>query len=200
MKLLSLAPSELSGVSQTSYAVATIVTNAANQSTKSQFDFYTGMPVDGEDINGVVSSGYSTSESLDRPTKIIRAVGESVENQTLFEYDDTNRIVTTKSDLVNSGDAVLKTESYYDGLGRTFETRRYEGSSAYIKTTQTFDALGRIKRSYNPHRTSSASTDGYAESTYDALGRVTAVTTSDGAVVGTSYSGNTVTVTDQASK
>ncbi|MBK6723642.1 MAG: RHS repeat protein [Acidobacteria bacterium] len=57
-----------------------------------------------------------------------------------------------------------------------------------------------IKRSYNPFRTTSDTTYGYAENTYDALGRVTAVATSDGSSVGTSYSGNTVTVTDQASK
>ncbi len=194
------SPSELSGVSQTSYAFATSVTNCLSQTVSSQFDFYTGMPVDGQDVNGVVTSGYSTSESLDRPTQIIRAVGQSEQSQTTFAYDDTNKKVTTTSDLASYNDNALKTESFYDGLGRTTETRRYEGSSTYIKTTQTYDAVGRIKRSYNPFRTTSDTTYGYAENTYDALGRVTAVATSDGSSVGTSYSGNTVTVTDQASK
>lgn len=194
------APSELSGVSQTSYAFATVVTNAANQATKSQFDFYTGMPVDGEDINGVVSSGYSTSEPLDRPTQIIRAVGTSVVSQTTFAYDDTNRIVTTTSDLATYNDNSLKTESLYDGLGRTYETRNYETSSNYIKVTQTYDALGRSKRTYNPFRTTSDPTYGWAENTYDALGRVTTVTSADSTTVSTSYSGNAVTVTDQANK
>ncbi len=194
------SPSELSGVSQTSYAFATSVTNCLSQTVYSQFDFYTGMPVDGVDLNGVATSGYSTSDSLDRPTQIIRAVGQSEQSQTTFAYDDTNKKVTTTSDLASYNDNALKTESFYDGLGRTTETRRYEGSSAYIKTTQTYDAVGRIKRSYNPFRTTSDTTYGYAENTYDALGRVTAVATSDGSSVGTSYSGNTVTVTDQASK
>ena len=194
------SPSELSGVSQTSYAFATSVTNCLSQTVSSQFDFYTGMPVDGQDLNGVVTSGYSTSDPLDRPTQIIRAVGETVQNQTTFAYDDTNRKVTTTSDLASYNDNALKSESLYDGLGRSYETRRYESSTAYIKTTQTFDALGRIKRSYNPFRTTSDSTYGYAESTYDALGRVTSVETSDGSEVTTSYSENTVTVTDQAGK
>ncbi len=35
---------------------------------------------------------------------------------------------------------------------------------------------------------------------FDALGRVTSVTTPDSAVVNTSYRGNTVTVSDQAGK
>ena len=47
--------------SQTSYAFATKVTNALSQSVYSQFDFYTGRAVDGEDINGIVTSGTSAS-------------------------------------------------------------------------------------------------------------------------------------------
>ena len=100
------SPSELSGVSQTSYAFATSVTNALSQTVYSQFDFYTGMPVDGQDVNGVVTSGYSTSESLDRPTQIIRAVGQSEQSQTTFAYDDTNRKVTTTSDLSSYNDNI----------------------------------------------------------------------------------------------
>jgi RHS repeat-associated protein len=192
------APSELG--SQTSYAFVTKVTNALGQSTYSQFDFYAGHAVDGEDINGIVSSGYSTAEPLDRPTRIIRAVGTSAQNQTTFAYDDTNRIITTTGDFDSYNDNQLKSEALYDGLGRTFETRSYENGSAYIKQTQTFDALGRVKRAYNPHRTTSDSTYGWVDSTYDALGRVTQVTTSDNAIASTSYSGNAVTVTDQAGK
>ncbi|HEX9928866.1 MAG TPA: hypothetical protein VGB02_10050, partial [Pyrinomonadaceae bacterium] len=198
------APSELSSQGQSSYAFVTKVTSALNQTVSqtvySQFDFYTGMAVDGEDQNGIVASGYSTNDSLDRPTRIIRGVGTPQQNQTTFLYDDTNRVVTTTSDFGSYNDNQLKSESRYDGLGRTFETRSYETSSAYIKQTQTFDALGRVKRAYNPHRTTSDSTYGWGESTYDALGRVTNVTTSDNAVVTTAYSGNSVTVTDQASK
>ncbi len=192
------APTELAV--QTSYAFATKVTNALGQSTYSQFDFYTGRAVDGEDINGIVSSGYSTGDALDRPTRIVRAVGFAAQNQTTFSYDDTNRIVTTTSDMHSYNDNLLKSEMLYDGLGRTFETRSYESGSAYIKQTQTFDALGRVKRAYNPHRTTSEATYGWAESTYDLLGRVTLVATSDGAQVTTAYSGNAVTATDQAGK
>lgn len=194
------APTELSSVSKTSYAFATSVTNDANQTVYTQFDFYTGMQVDGQDRNGVISSGYSTSDPLDRPTQIKRAVGTGLVNQTTFAYDDTNKKVTTTGDIAANNDNYLKTESYYDGLGRTYETRRYEGSTTYILTTTTFDALGRVKRSYNPQRTTSATTDGYAENTYDTLGRITAVATSDGSSESSSYSGSTITVTDQAGK
>jgi len=194
------SPTELSSLSLTSYAFATSVTNALSQTVYSQFDYYTGMPVDAQDVNGIVTSGESAGDALDRPTQVIRAAGQSVKSQTTFAYDDTSRKVTTTSDLASYNDNALKTESFYDGLGRTTETRRYEGASTYIKQTQTYDALGRIKRAYNPFRTTSDATYGYAESTYDALGRVTTVATSDGSQVTSSYYGNATTVTDQAAK
>ena len=40
----------------------------------------------------------------------------------------------------------------------------------------------------------------YTTTSYDLVGRVTEVTTPDGATVATAYAGNTVTVTDQAGK
>jgi len=86
----------------------------------------------------------------------------------------------------------------YDGLGRTIETRQYETATVYVMTKRTYDALGRLSRVSNPYRTGTPS---WTETAYDALGRVTSVKTlADNAAVTTSYSGNTVTVTDQAGK
>jgi len=54
-----------------------------------------GKPVDAEDANGIVASGYY-NDVLDRPTQVKRAVGISgVENQTTFAYDDAGHTVTT---------------------------------------------------------------------------------------------------------
>jgi hypothetical protein len=89
------------------------VTNAAGHISYAQFDYYLGRPVNGEDPNGIVASG-SYNDSLDRPTQIKRAVGSGAENQTTFEYDDTNRIVTTKSDLNTNNDQALISKVVYD--------------------------------------------------------------------------------------
>src|SRR5712692_3116628 len=62
------APSELGGL--TSYAFTTKVTNCLTQTAYAQFDYHTGRPVDGEDANGVVASGYY-ADTLDRPTQVI---------------------------------------------------------------------------------------------------------------------------------
>jgi RHS repeat-associated protein len=96
------------------------------------------------------------------------------------------------------GDHALRTQTLYDGFGRTMEARSYESGSAYISTTQSYDALGRVAGMTNPSRPG----DGLNYQTvygYDALGRTLSVTTPDGAAT-TSYSGNQTTMTDQAGK
>jgi RHS repeat-associated protein len=186
--------------SQGSYAFATKVTNPLGHITYTQFDFYTGKPVDGEDANGIVSSGYSVNDFLDRPTTIIRAVNTSARNQTVFAYDDTGRTITTSSDLDTNGDGALVSKVLYDGLGRTTETRQYEGGTNYIATQQQYDPMGRAYKTSNPFRPWQSESAVWTTAAFDSLSRVISVTTPDSAVVGTSYSGNTVTVTDQAGK
>src|SRR5262249_24419895 len=145
-------------------------------------------------------------DTLDRPTeKIVAENVPALKRRTRFSYDDTNRIITTQSDQTTLYDGLLTSKTLYDGLGRTFETRAYESAIAYVTTKQEFDALGRVKRAYNPFRTTSDETYGYSDTTYDGLGRATRVETftgsgsTTGAVV-TAYSGNATTVTDQAGK
>src|SRR6185369_2221938 len=191
------APSELGALK--SYAVATKVTNAVGHVSYAQFDYYLGKPVNGEDPNGIVASG-SYNDSLDRPTQIKRAAGTGVENQTTFAYDDLNRTITTTSDLNSNNDNVLVSKLIYDGLGRSKETRQYEGGTDYIRTEQQYDALGHADKVSKPYRPYLAESGVWTTTVFDALGRVTSLTTPDSAVVGTAYSGNTVTVTDQAGK
>jgi RHS repeat-associated protein len=188
---------ELSGGQQT-FAFPTKVTNAANQIAYTQFDYYLGKPVNSEDPNGIVSAAYY-DDILDRPTQVIRAVNNTAtKNQTTFTYNDTARTITATSDQVSYGDNLLKSKTYYDPMGRTFESRQYEDATNYIATKTDFDVLGRAYRTSNPYRSGDAIL--WTTSAFDALGRVTSVTTPDSAVVSTSYSGNTVTATDQTSK
>ena len=195
------APAELSSVGQASYAFPSLVTDALGHTAYTQFDFYLGRPVDAEDTNGIVSSAYF-NDALDRPTQAIRANNDnsnpSARSQTTLAYDDLNHVLTTTSDRDNFGDNMLKSQVIYDGLGRTTDTRQYETASAYITVRQTYDALGRSYQMSNPFRAGESIL--WTVTGYDALNRVISVTTPDNAVVSTSYSGNTVTVTDQAAK
>lgn len=191
------SPVELTGF--TSFALPTKITNALGHTTYAQFDYYLGRPVNGEDANGTVAGGYF-NDALDRPTQIRRAIGTSSEGQTTFTYDDPNRVITTSSDRDTNGDNLLVSKVLFDQMGRTIETRQYEGGGNYIVTQTQYDALGRAFRTSNPFRPWQSQTAVWTTQSFDALGRVISVTTPDNASVTTSYNGNTITVTDQAGK
>ena len=190
-------PTELTGLS--SFAFPTKLINPLGHTTYTQFEYYLGQPVNGEDVNGIVSAGYF-NDVLDRPTQIRRAIGTSLENQTTFAYDAINRVITTSNDLNANNDNVLLSKVLYDPMGRTTEKRQYEGGSNYIVTQMQYDALGRPFKTSNPFRPWQSETAVWTTQLFDALGRSISVTTPDSAVVSTSYSGNTTTVTDQAGK
>jgi RHS repeat-associated protein len=191
------AQPELSGL--TSFAVPTKITNPAGHTVYTQFDYYLGRPVNSEDANGIVASGYF-DDDLDRPTQIRRGIATAVANQTSFSYDDVTRIVTTTSDLNNNNDNRLVSKVLYDGLGRITESRQYEGGSNYVVTKRQYDALGRVFKISNPFRPWESESPIWTTTVFDGMSRVTSVTTPDSAVVSTTYSGDTVTVTDQAGK
>lgn len=203
----STAPSELSSVSEYSYAFATSATRSGH-TVYAQFDFYLGTPVDVEDVNGIVSSSYF-DDPLDRPSKVIRASnqGTGLKSQSVFAYNDTDRIITTTADKSTFEDGALKSQTLYDGLGRTVETRQYETSSTYIAVQQVpFEVVQEssvwrlTSKSSNPFRPYLSETAVWTTAYADALGRVIKVKTPDNALVLSAYSGNTVIVTDQAGK
>jgi RHS repeat-associated protein len=191
-----------------SYAYATTTTSAVPDPTGqygsttalvtgSAFDINTGLLISSTDANGFTTT-FNYADPLNRLKTTVRASGTSVQNQTTVTYDDTNRIITTTSDLNTYGDNLLKAQVVYDSLGRKTETRQYEEANNYILLKQEYDSMGRVYRVSNPYRLP-ASPD-WTVTSFDALGRVKTITTPDSAVVTTSYSGNTVTATDQAGK
>jgi RHS repeat-associated protein len=193
------APSELSAQGQTSYAFVTKVTNALGHTSYGQYDYYTGKPVDGEDTNGIVTSGYY-NDPLDRAKQVVRAVGTSAQSQTTFDYDLAAHAVTTTGDLNNYNDNQLKSQTLYDGLGRTIETRQYESSINYITVKQSFDPLGRVSQSSNPYRPWQGESPVWTTTDYDALGRAWRLTTPDGAKLITHFDGARTLVTDQMNR
>jgi RHS repeat-associated protein len=166
-----------------------------------QYDYFTGQAVNTEDINGVVSKT-TYDDPLDRPRQTVTAIGTLFERQSNITYRDalTERKVEVKSDLFELNDNLSKSESFYDGLGRTFESRKYESDGGYIASKTEFDALGRAKRVTNPYRPLRNEPQLWTTMIYDALNRPISITTPDGAEATTSYVGNVVTVTDQALK
>ncbi len=146
--------------------------------TTSVFDFWTGKVTSTTDTNNQTSI-VNYDDPLDRPTQAIRAVGTSLVNQTTIDYDDVARTITTTTDLNTNNDNALVSISFYDGLGRTFESRQYEGGTNYIATETKYDALGRPFKTSSPYRPWQSETAIWTTTTFDALGRVLTVTTPD---------------------
>jgi RHS repeat-associated protein len=177
-------------------------TNTSLIST-SVYDLSTGRVTSTKDANGQVnglSTTYEYNDAMGRLTKVNRPDGGWTE----YWYDRN-----AYGDYVGSRtkiNATQNTEGYqfFDGLGRSVRSFQFDGSQWITSDTQ-YDTMGRVWRVSNPYLSGGAGTtinpSGHWTTTaYDALGRVSTVTTPDSAVVMTAYSGAQVTVTDQAGK
>jgi RHS repeat-associated protein len=178
---------------------------SAFQST-SVFDFNTGLATSATNANGFTSVP-EYNDPLLRPTRAVHASGNAAQTQGIIQYDDVGRTVTAKSDLTTFNDNALQAKTIADPIGRTIETRTYESDTNYIAVQTQYDSLGRAYKVSNPFRPWQSESPVWTTSAFDALGRVTSLTTPDGAVVQTAYGASTsgtlgtlVTVTDQAGK
>ena len=201
------------GANGATYAFPTMITssppNTGEQphTARSQYDFSTGLLTGFKDRNGIITQTVY-NDAFNRPTLVKSGLGISgVENHGVMYYApsttpfgitlDKNDVLAAR-DQANLDDAALRSWTRTDGFGRTTEAWSKDPQGD-VKVATTYDALGRSKQVSNPYRPS-IETAVYTMSAYDLLGRVISVTTPDSAVVSSAYSGNTVTVTDQAGK
>jgi RHS repeat-associated protein len=171
----------------------------------SLYDFDTGLVSSTTDANGQTTS-FEHTDLLDRLTRVNLPDG----GRTTYIYVDAHQCgpyVEARTLLDSSG---RESDSYqfFDGLGRPYRAFSYENqdtSNPYLTVDTQYDAMGRAWRVSNPYRsagcTAAVNPSGrWTQTAFDALSRPTQITTADGAAVTTAYSGNTVTVTDQAGK
>jgi YD repeat-containing protein len=143
----------------------------------------------------------------------INGVASTQRRTSVTRYFDALRQVETFSDLNAENDAKLRSRVSADQLGRQIRSESSEDGVSYSLISDTaYEQMGRVVYTSNPHRTSTASTDGWTRSTNDDLGRVVEVATFSGATkptatatnwngrVTTAYFVNETTVTDQANK
>jgi RHS repeat-associated protein len=116
--------------------------------------------------------------------------------QTTYAYNDTQRNNSITKPV--QGTAVNANARFVDGLGRPTSTTTTDVSNnVYTNTQQVYDPLGRFYQRSIPYLTSPQN---WATMQYDALGRVTKRILPDGQQETMSYSGSTVTSTDQSGK
>jgi RHS repeat-associated protein len=174
--------------------------------TSATYDSYTGLMTSLTDANNQTTS-YSY-DSINRLATITRPMGGG---STTYAYGDTPGSLYVRTQNSIDSTRVVEAYQYFDGLGRASRSFLNEGST-YSTTDTQYDSMGRVLRVSNPYRTTSLTdsvnpSGNWTTTAYDALSRVTSVTTPDSAVVTSAYSGSTsapvgtvVTVTDQAGK
>ncbi|MBV9924358.1 MAG: discoidin domain-containing protein [Acidobacteria bacterium] len=177
--------------------------------TTTVYDYSSGLPSSTTDANNrttvfVYAGAGGAADPLDRLKGVVRPDG----GRTVYEYGDAagNLYVRVLTDL--DGTRRVESKQFFDGLGRLYRKATFENYDAarpWLNVDKEYDALGRVARSSMPYRAAEGaaqfSTDKWAETTYDALGRVRKVTTRpDGASVYTDFSGDRVLSRDQAGK
>ncbi|HWW76087.1 MAG TPA: hypothetical protein VNZ44_11845, partial [Pyrinomonadaceae bacterium] len=219
---VSYSDSFSDGMSRNTYAFATSTASAVPDPSgvygsttaltpSTVYDFSTGLVTSTTDANNQTTSRSYADDAghvdpLDRLMKVSlpdggRAKYDYGQNQ-WGNYVHTRVLQDASGRETNSYD-------YTDGLGRPYRSFLYEGQDAakpWLTTDTEYDSLGRVSRASAPYRSTGSaqamfSGGRWSETAFDALSRVTAVTTRpDGAAVTSVYSGNAVTVTDQAGR
>lgn len=117
---------------------------------------------------------------------------------TLAYHDPTPLSITTTKKLDSSTN--IQSTAVMDGMGRVIQTQLNSDPAGVDYVDTIHDGLGLVISESNPHRSTSALTDGITQTQYDALGRITETIKPDGSATRLSYSGNCVTSTDETAK
>jgi RHS repeat-associated protein len=176
------------------HVAPTKVTNALNQIQQYTYDQGILKPTQSIDANNATTN-YSYTDPLDRLTTVKNAVSTPAESWTSYSYPSTTT-VSVHEDQNTKNDGAIRVDTLFDGFGRQIEVDQYEGSSQYIATKTSYDALGRVYTTSNPSRPG----DGLNYLTtfgYDALARPLSVQTADGSTTTFNYSFNATTMQDQ---
>jgi RHS repeat-associated protein len=199
------------GNSNTYLTQATTPNTGVAHTQSYQYDYPSGALTQTQDQNNVITK-YSYNDPLIRLTLVDSAVGAlgfgnfSAESKTVYSYPPSGTEMDVAQDQYATGDGVLKSSTFYDGLGRKARAVGRDGS--VVDTA--YDGLGQVCAVSNPtfndpgplscvvgQNKATTATDGYTYFSYDALGRKTLQTQPDGNTLQWMYSGNVVDFYDE---
>jgi RHS repeat-associated protein len=171
------------------------IANGIQQQVSVAYSYPAGEPTAVQDANGQ-TTGYIYSDSLRRLTEIDYANGGTA----TFDYHADALPLTVSQTKLATPDPSITNSTVYDGLGRISQTRTDTDPDTTVSVEYAYDGLNRIHSQSNPHRSTSAPTDGTTQIDYDGTGRITKVTRPGGNSVVTTYSANCSTTTDEAAR
>jgi len=168
--------------------------NPKNHITTTQYYGVNGAPADNGlygQVKGVTdpNNALTTSQydSHGRPVLVTMPEGKSIQTT----YDN---IGTTLQSMTKTTSTGLFSTSYFDGLGRAYETRETGPNGSDIITKTLYDNQGKIQQVSLPYFYND--TAFYKTFSYDPTGRVTQVVNPDGTHALTCYNNWTTTYVD----
>jgi YD repeat-containing protein len=156
---------------------------------KKQYQFDTGYASKTTDFNNKDTTG-SYDPVLRKLTTNFPDGG-----QTVITYNSPTSIAQTR--LITSSQTMTGA-TVLDSLGRVSQQQITSDPGGTDSVDTAYNANSQVASVSNPHRSTSAPTDGITQFTYDPLGRVEVQTQPDLNTVQTSYSDNCVTTMDEA--
>lgn len=157
--------------------------------TSATYNLYTGLVATSTDENGQQTQ-FDYNDPMDRITRVTRPDGTQVNTG----YVDSRQPSVSTSTTANN----LAQSTTFDGLGRTIQQTTLNGTTAVTLVDTAYDTINRIVKIDNPHAPGEPQI--WTTKQMDALGRVVSITPPSGGMYSSSYSGNSVTVNDPASK
>jgi RHS repeat-associated protein len=195
--LLSYADNFSDGINRNTLAYLTQTTLPSTGSpsvshvSKTKYDPNTGLQTATWDLNNNQTT--YTYDSLLRILQLNYPDG----GQTTYSYSSPTSI---SENITLSASQTLSEATLLDGLGRFSQRQVTSDPAGTTMTDAGYDANGLFASISNPHRATSASTDGTIQMKYDALGRIVSLTQADGNIIQQTYSNSCITATDEASK
>lgn len=176
------------------YAFLTTMTNALGQQTITKYYSCNRVPYSVQGPNDLVASPVrsGTIYSYDSATRP-HCTNFPDGGQTCKSYPSLTE--TDSTTLLNASGAQQTVQTMVDGFGRVTATI---DDGAGVETDTSYDYFGRVNSISNPYSTG-GSTNGTTYFAYDPIGRKSGQKQQDGNMQSWSYSGNTVTFTNEKS-
>jgi YD repeat-containing protein len=159
-------------------------------------DATTGLLTSHTDENNQVTQ-YTYNDPLYRMTSVKSAVNTSAEAWVTYSYPSLTQ-VNSAQDQIAKGDGLVKATVITDGFGKPLHSQITSDASGTVYTDIVYDGNGREYSVSNQYRSILEPTYGIRTYTYDAIGRPTQQTDSDGVSSRTwTYVGNLVKYADE---
>jgi YD repeat-containing protein len=165
-------------------AYVTKITDTLGQTKKFSYGFNDGKIRSITDENNQTTtycyhSGNCSGGALDPWLRLTQILSPDGGNTTASYNDAGSNPSTTVTKLIN-GDTAETSTMTFDGMGHAIQTQLSSDLDGTDYVDTTYDGGGHVFAVSNPHRSAPAATDGTITFNYDAMGRKTKQTQTDG--------------------